>query len=138
MWHLLWEAFTSTCEDSSDLTEMANTLTVTLSENKIPAEDQLQMIKDKATQISSVLEKFNEFRETLTHQPNAIFWNTFLDMSDILIIFPWAQREGDWLGHLCESAKMLPYLTAAGHYKYEQESLPLYIHEMKTLEWTAQ
>lgn len=41
------------------------------------------------------------------------------------------------MGHLSEAAAMLPYLTAAGHYKYGQESLPLYISEMKELEWTA-
>ena len=28
---------------------------------------------------------------------------------------------------------MLPFLTAACHYKYGQQSLPLYIHEMKQL-----
>ena len=28
---------------------------------------------------------------------------------------------------------MLPYLTAAGHYKYGQQSLPLYLAEMKEL-----
>ena len=32
---------------------------------------------------------------------------------------------------------MLPFLTAAGHYKYGQQSLPLYLHEMKQLPDTA-
>ena len=32
---------------------------------------------------------------------------------------------------------MLPYLTAAGHYKYGQQSLPLYLEEMKKLPETA-
>ena len=37
------------------------------------------------------------------------------------------------MGHLCEAGKMLPYLTAAGHFKYGQQSLPLYLAEMKSL-----
>ncbi len=41
------------------------------------------------------------------------------------------------MGHLCESARMLPYLTAAGHFKYGQQSLPLYLSEMKKLPITA-
>ena len=32
---------------------------------------------------------------------------------------------------------MLPYLSAAGHFKYSQQSLPLYLSEMKKLPITA-
>lgn len=32
---------------------------------------------------------------------------------------------------------MIPYLKAAGHYKYGQQSLPLYLDEMKNLPKTA-
>ena len=41
------------------------------------------------------------------------------------------------MGHLCESARMLPFLAAAGHYKYGQQSLLLYLSEMKRLPQTA-
>ncbi|KAJ4939712.1 hypothetical protein JOQ06_029150 [Pogonophryne albipinna] len=58
-------------------------------------------------------------------------------MSDILHRFIYYQREGYWAGDLCESARMLPYLTAAGHYKYGQQSLRLYLSEMKKLPETA-
>ena len=58
-------------------------------------------------------------------------------MSDILHRFIYYQREGYWAGDLCESAWMLPYLTAAGHYKYGQQSLRLYLSEMKKLPETA-
>ncbi|KAJ4934022.1 hypothetical protein JOQ06_006830 [Pogonophryne albipinna] len=51
--------------------------------------------------------------------------------------FIYYQREGYWAGDLCESARMLPYLTAAGHYKYGQQSLRLYLSEMKKLPETA-
>jgi len=32
---------------------------------------------------------------------------------------------------------MLPFLAAAGHYKYGQQSLPLYLSEMKRLPQTV-
>jgi len=67
MWQLLWGAFPSFCDDFYDLREVTNAVTVTLSENKIPGEDQLGRIKDVAPQIASVMEKFNESRGTLIH-----------------------------------------------------------------------
>ena len=51
--------------------------------------------------------------------------------SDILHWFNCYEREGNWIGHLSESEKMLPYLTAAGHYKYGQQSLPIYLYAPK-------
>jgi len=41
------------------------------------------------------------------------------------------------MGHLRESARMLPYLTAAGHFKYVEQSLPLYLSEIKKLPVSA-
>jgi len=41
------------------------------------------------------------------------------------------------MGHLCESARMLLYLTAAGHFKYGQQSLPLYLSEIKKMPISA-
>ena len=54
-------------------------------------------------------------------------------MCGVLQQFIFYQRQGDWQGHLSETAKMLLYLTAASHYKYGQQSLPLYLQDMKLL-----
>ena len=54
-------------------------------------------------------------------------------MCDILHLFNSYEREGNWVGHLSESGEMLPYLTVAGHYKYGQQSPPIYLHEIKRL-----
>jgi len=78
-----------------------------------------------------------DFRKYLDNYPTAVFWSNFLDMADILHRFVYYQREGNWMGHLCESARMLPYLTAAGLFKYGQQSLPLYLSEMKKLPISA-
>ena len=66
-----------------------------------------------------------------------MFWLTFLEMSEILHKFLYYQREGVWLGTLQESANMIPYLAAAGYHKYAQQSLPLFLHDMKELPNTA-
>ena len=58
---------------------------------------------------------------------------TTIKTAYILHRFIFYQREGHWDGYLTESGKMPPFLTAAGHYKYGQQPLPLYIHEMKQL-----
>lgn len=84
-------------------------------------------------QLSVLWEQMLLFQESLSEQPTSIFCSMFLEMSDILHKFIYYQWEGNWVEHLCESAQMLPYLTATGHYKYGQQSLPLYLAEMKKL-----
>jgi len=77
------------------------------------------------------------FRKYLDNYLTAVLWSNFLDIADILHRFVYYQREGNWMGHLCESARMLPYLTAVGHFKYGQQFLPLYLSEMKKLPISA-
>ena len=51
-------------------------------------------------------------------------------MSDIL-------HSGNKTGHMCESARMLPYLRATRHNKYGQQTLPLYLSKIKKLPETS-
>ena len=96
-------------------------------------DSRLAAISQCVIELSELREQLDEFKVTLKCNLTAQFWLTFLDMSDILIRFIFYEREADFTGHLCEAALMLPYLAAAGHYKYAQQSLPLYLHEMKHL-----
>ena len=50
----------------------------------------------------------------------------------ILKRFIHAERAGLWEEHLAEVEKMLPYLVAAGHYKYVS-CLPHYLEAMRSL-----
>ena len=75
----------------------------------------------------------NAFENTLQGNSNAAFWLTFLKMADNLQRFILYEREGNWLGYLSEAGNILPFLTAAGHHKYAQQSLPLFLKEMKEL-----
>lgn len=73
----------------------------------------------------------------MQQQPIANYCLSFLDMAELLLRLLFYQRQGNWLGCLPESVKMLPYLTAAGHYKYGQQSLPIFLQEMAKLPESA-
>lgn len=59
-----------------------------------------------------------------------------MDIVIILKRFIHAERVALWEEHLAEVEKMLPYLAAAGHYKYVS-CLPYYLEEMKNLSTLA-
>ena len=99
-----------------------------LLQNDRKGSEQLKLITDIHPQLMILQGQLLEFEESLKTYPTAVFWLNFPEMSNILY-----QGEGNWTGHLCESAKMLSYLVAAGHYKYGQQPLPLYLSEMKML-----
>ena len=136
MWRLYWEAFEIWLPESSAMRKSVEDLINIVHDNELPGSEQLGITRDAAPRLRLIQDKLQEFDSTLT-QGNAKFWRTFLEMTDILLRFLFYQREGHWEGHLSESANMLPFLTAAGHFKYGQESLPLYIKEMKQLEAKA-
>jgi len=135
MWWLFWQAFESWATETqqTDWTEEISTL---LAEVFSDPSDQLKQIVDSPllTRLQALLAAF---AESLKDKPSSIFWLTFLEMHEIFACFLYYQREGDLVGHLSASAKMLPYLTAAGHFKYGQQSLPLHLHEMEKLPQTA-
>ena len=97
----------------------------------------LRLVQEARPHIVTLRNHISEHLESIQQQPNAVFWLQFMKMADILHRFIFYQREGHWEGHLTGSGKMLPLLTASGHYKYGQQSLPLYIHEMKQLPYIA-
>ena len=72
-----------------------------------------------------------EFYEACT-SPTTKLWLMYMDMVMILRRFIHAERAGLWEEHLAEVEKMLPYLVAAGHYKYVS-CLPYYLEAMRSL-----
>lgn len=135
MWRLLYKAFEEWCLEKGCI-QWAEDLWLDVQmvlENKVDGAEQLEQIK-VCNKLDTFKELLENFQAHLSEKPNAKYWLTFLEMSDILQKFLYYQREGDWFGHLHESANMLPYLTAAGHYKYGQQSLPQYLYDMKNLE----
>ncbi|KAK1887687.1 Ryanodine receptor 2 [Dissostichus eleginoides] len=139
MWRLYWQAFEACAADreTQHWQSQVEHVVKMLFEKDTTATEKLEIIQMSRPQISILQEQMLLFQESLNEHPTTVFWSIFLEMSDILHRFIYYQREGNWAGHLCESARILPYLTAAGHYKYGQQSLPLYLAEMKKLPETA-
>lgn len=67
--------------------------------------------------------------------PMARFWNSFIDMVDILFAFTRSLRTGDWNLHIAATQKMLPWFFAYDRQNYARYS-SLYLSEMKQLETT--
>ena len=61
-----------------------------------------------------------------------VLWVMYLDMVKILTRFIIAERTGLWECHLSSAREMLPYLVAAGHFKYVS-CLPHYLEAMEQL-----
>ena len=123
LWRLLWEAF-ETWASEKDTTQWQQPIEAvlrTLLDNTKSVTEQLESIKTSHTQLGVLQDQMVEFQKTFEGHPTAMFWLNFLEMSDILHRFIYHQREGNWMGHLCESALMLPFLTAAVHYKNGQQ-----------------
>ena len=139
MWRLYWQAFEACAaeRETQHWQSQVEHVVKMLFEKDTTATEKLEIIQMSRPQISILQEQMLLYQESLNEHPTAVFWSIFLEMSDILHRFIYYQREGNWAGHLCESARMLPYLTAAGHYKYGQQSLPLYLAEIKKLPETA-
>ena len=139
VWRLYWEEFeiwaserdTKQCQDTTE------TALKTLLENTTGVTEQLESIRTCHKQIAVLQDQMLEFQKSIEGYPTAVFWLNVLEMSDILQRFIYHPWEGNWMGHRCKSARMLPFLTAAGHYKYVHKSLPLYLSEMKKLRETA-
>jgi hypothetical protein len=108
-----------------------------MKENTITPADLHEVMEGIQPRIVDLRQDMKSFEDSLKDKPTALLWLSFLKMVDILQIFLFHERKGNWPGYLSAAAKMLPYLAAAGHHKYAQESLPLYLKEMKELQTRA-
>ena len=114
MWQLFWKAFINWLQENElhiDDTAMATAMELGKSVQPYTMQELLEV------DLGNIEELIEQFRETLQVQPTANYWLAFLDMARIFLRFLFYQRQGNWLGYLSESAKMLPFFTAAGHYK---------------------
>ena len=68
-----------------------------------------------------LFELYNEFEEELSNEneyPMAVFWNSYLDMVQILRDFAKSIKNGDWDLHMFASEKMLHWYHSYDHYNY--------------------
>ena len=109
---MYWESFESWAadKDTRQWKEGIENLVQKLLENNTATTEQLEMIRKAQPQLAALNNQMRDFHKYLDHYPTAVFWRNFLNMVDILHRFIYYQRESNWMGHLCESARMLPYL----------------------------
>ena len=81
------------------------------------------------------LEIFNLYKEYCKEDngPLKVFWNSYLEMVEVLINFVRATREGNWAMHLEGIKEMLPWFLAYDHTNYARY-LPVYLrpHDVAT------
>lgn len=141
MFGLHWEAFERwLVNENRDLDCMSELSTTVLNlmesisqENAQNAIETCNMATEQLRLISSLMA---EFDASMCHSPTYQFWLMYMDMVNILKRYIHAERAGIWDDHLSEVEKMLPYLVAAGHYKYVS-CLPHYLAAMRELNTTA-
>ena len=77
-------------------------------------------------------ESFHQFLEANKNRPTFQFWNSYLDMVEVLLLFLRGTREGNWDLHLASVRHMVPWIFAYDHINYSRY-LPVYWLEMRDL-----
>ena len=136
-WDLYWDAFEDWIHKNGIIgTNWVDDLSNVI-ENLLHGVENRKLKDIVAPQFAALKQQLQLFQSSLLDKPTGILWLNFLEMTGILKRFIFHQREGNWIENLSESSQMLAFLVAAGHYKYEQQSVPLYLNEMKNLQTNA-
>lgn len=78
---------------------------------------------------------FDQFIQAGNSKHTFRFWNSYLDMVEVLLLFLRGTREGNWNLHLASVGRMLPWIFAYDHINYSRY-LPVYWLEMRDLPTT--
>ena len=78
---------------------------------------------------------FDQFIQAGNSKHTFRFWNSYLDMVEVLLHFLRGTREGNWNLHLASVRRMLPWIFANDHINYSRY-LPVYWLEMRDLPTT--
>ncbi|WAR24223.1 P52K-like protein [Mya arenaria] len=145
LWRLRWTMFRSwlhqkaggTSTDVGEMEASSTDLVNIFKTSKITGYD--QNVMDQAAKLHEVIldvkliGQMQEFDSLFFGNKQYVFWKTYMDMIEILLLFIRAEREGNWKLHLEAFAAMLPWLTAYDHLNYARWG-PVYLAEMKDLE----
>ncbi|KAJ8403226.1 hypothetical protein AAFF_G00354430 [Aldrovandia affinis] len=136
MFALHWEVFTKWLITEEKDLERISVLAINVqllldALSEMDVEKASSACADATNQLKELSRLMAEFDEVCT-SPTTKLWLMYMDMVMILKRFIHAEHAGLWEEHLAEVEKMLPYLVAAGHYKYVS-CLPHYLEEMRSL-----
>ena len=85
-------------------------------------------------EFKNLIASFNDFiAKRCEVDVNFAFWNSYIDLVELLLTFIRATREGNWTLHISTLCLMLPWYFAYNKVHYSRY-LPAYIYEMKNLE----
>ena len=137
---LWWYAFEDFCLSQqvdlkrfSDLTENLETLQLGVRADKEQTVHSLKQIQHALQFVEPLMGMFNASRlDFKTHQ----FWLKYLEMTEIMLLYLHAEREGVWQKHLSAASSMAKIITAADHNKYTKV-IVTYLDEMRNLPQTA-
>ena len=86
-----------------------------------------------AEAVSKFISKYQEFvNRCCDRNATCAFWNSYLQIVELLLLFIRATREGNWELHLSCIRDMIPWFLAYGSINYSRY-LPVYYLEMKAL-----
>ena len=137
---LWWSAFEDFCLSKqidigcfSDLNEKLEHLGLCLRTDKEQAVDSLKQIQESLQPVEQMMGMFNASRlDFKTHQ----FWLKYLEMTENMLLYLHAEREGVWQKHLSVTALLAKIIVAADHTKYTKV-IVTYLEEMRNLPDTA-
>lgn len=117
-----------TTTEVNNLKELENKL----KENTNSAIDQLE----RSEEISKLESRFKEYKDELASKSRtAKFWLQYLHYIDVLKMFIFAERSGNWAMHLTAISKMIDLFSVTGHINYSK-CAKLYLQQMLELETT--
>ena len=127
LWRLRWTLFRSwlhqkaggTSTDVEQIEASSTELVNVFKTSKITGYD--RNVMDQAAKLHEAIQNVNligqmeEFDSLFLGNKQYVFWKTYMDMVEILLLFIRAEREGNWKLHLEAFAAMLPWMTAYDH-----------------------
>ena len=112
----------------SELTEVMEQLRTAIKQEKTELARGLEARVKELLNTMPIIDEFDSKTSSATIK----FWKMFSETVSILQGYIHAERTGDWSRHLEHVQLMLPYIAAAGHYKYAT-CLPKYLNDMRAL-----
>lgn len=100
-------------------------------------EERVKAYEELCSSIDSLQKLFCQFKNDAYLQSQLFqYWDSYINMVQILLRFIRSEREGDWNLHLASVAEMMPHFFAMDRTNYSRW-LPVYLGDMNQLDVTA-
>ena len=93
-----------------------------------PNPETFQSCVSKADKLVTLFEEYENVISNAETSPMAAFWQTYLEMFELLLQFQKATKSGNWGLHLDSCEKLLPWFHAYDHHTMHGISLTIGLH----------